>query len=258
LLFAVGCARLFEADFFNVAAPLIGSLPRLSFTFERPQPPTANCKLQTANRKPQTVTPQIYLIRHGETQWAKSGRHTGGSDIPLTDAGREQAGFLLPIFDEVKFARIFSSPLKRALETANIAGLGSRLEVDNDLVEWKYGDYEGLTTNQIRERVPDWTIWTHPCPNGETIEQVSQRADRIVAKLRSVEGNVAVFSHGHFLRVLVSRWIGLPSNYGRCFLLGTSTLSILGYENEEPVIKTWNGPLITAACAIPWKRPSGP
>lgn len=204
------------------------------------------------------MNPQIYLIRHGETEWAKNGRHTGRTDIPLTDAGREQAGFLLPIFDEVKFACILSSPLKRALETANIAGLGSRLEVDNDLMEWDYGDFEGLKTKEIREQVPDWTVWTHPCPKGETIEQVSQRAYRVVAKLRSIEGNVAVFSHGHFLRVLVSRWIGLPSNYGRCFLLGTSTLSILGYEDEKPVIKTWNGPLITAACAIPWKRPSVP
>jgi broad specificity phosphatase PhoE len=199
-----------------------------------------------------------YLIRHGETEWAKNSRHTGRTDIPLTDAGREQAGFLLPIFDEVKFTRILSSPLKRALETANLAGLGSRVELDNELMEWAYGDYEGLTTKEIRDRVPDWSVWTHPCPNGETIEQISLRADRVVAMLRSTEGNVAIFSHGHFLRVLVTRWIGLPANHGGRFLLGTSTLSILGYENELPVIKTWNGPLITAACAIPWKRPSVP
>ena len=200
----------------------------------------------------------IYLIRHGETEWAKSGQHTGRTDIPLTDAGREQAGFLLPIFDDVKFARIFSSPLQRALETAELAGLHSRVELEKELLEWDYGDYEGLTTKQIRERAPDWSIWTHPCPNGETIEQISQRADRVVAMLRSIEGNVAIFSHGHFLRVLVSRWIGLSADHGSRFLLGTSTLSILGYENELPAIKTWNGPLITAACAIPWKRPSVP
>jgi probable phosphoglycerate mutase len=200
----------------------------------------------------------IYLIRHGETEWAKNGRHTGRTDIALTDTGREHAGFLLPIFDEVKFTRILSSPLQRALETAKLAGLTSRVESDKELLEWDYGDYEGLTTQQIRDRVPGWSIWTHPCPNGETIDQISQRAGRVVATLRSSPGNVAIFSHGHFLRVLVSRWIGLSADHGSRFLLGTSTLSILGYENELPVIKTWNGPLITAACAIPWKRPSVP
>ena len=200
----------------------------------------------------------IYLIRHGETEWAKNGRHTGRTDIGLTDTGREHAGFLLPIFDEVKFTRILSSPLQRALETAKLAGLTSRVESDKELLEWDYGDYEGLTTQQIRDRVPGWSIWTHPCPNGETIDQISQRAGRVVATLRSIAGNVAIFSHGHFLRVLVSRWIGLSADHGSRFLLGTSTLSILGYENELPVIKTWNGPLITAACAIPWKRPSVP
>lgn len=210
-----------------------------------------NCELRTVNST-------IYLIRHGETEWAKNGRHTGRSDIPLTDAGREQAGFLLPIFDDVKFARILSSPLQRALETAKLAGLSSSVELDEELLEWDYGDYEGLTTKQIRERVSDWSIWTHLCPNGETIDQVSERADRVVARLQSIAGNVAIFSHGHFLRILVSRWIGLSADHGSRFLLGTSTLSILGYENECPVIKTWNGPLITAACAIPWKRPSVP
>ena len=200
----------------------------------------------------------IYLIRHGETEWAKSGQHTGRTDIPLTDAGREQAGFLLPIFDDVKFSRILSSPLQRALETAKLSGLSSHVELEKDLLEWDYGEYEGLTTKQIRARAPGWSVWTHSCPNGETIEQVTQRADRVVALLRSIEGNVAIFSHGHFLRVLVSRWIGLPADHGSRFLLGTSTLSILEYENELPVIKTWNGPLITAACAIPWKRPSVP
>jgi broad specificity phosphatase PhoE len=207
---------------------------------------------------PLTVNSAIYLIRHGETEWAKNGRHTGRTDIPLTDAGREQAGFLLPIFDEVKFTRILSSPLQRALETAKLAGLGPRLELDKELMEWAYGDYEGLTTKEIRDLVPDWSVWTHPCPNGETIDQISLRADRVVAMLHSIDGNVAIFSHGHFLRVLVSRWVGLPANHGSRFLLGTSTLSIFGYENELPVIKTWNGPLITAACAIPWKRPSVP
>jgi broad specificity phosphatase PhoE len=201
---------------------------------------------------------QIYLIRHGETQWAKDGRHTGRTDIPLTEFGREQASFLLPIFEEVKFSLILSSPLQRALETAKLAGLGSRVKLDGDLTEWDYGDYEGRTTKQIREHVPGWSVWTHACPNGETIDQVSLRADRVVAELRSVDGNIAIFSHGHFLRVLASRWIGLPAAQGGHFLLGTSTLSILGYEREVPVMRTWNGPLITAACAVPWVRASGP
>jgi len=203
------------------------------------------------------VNSTIYLIRHGETEWAKNGRHTGLTDIPLTDAGREQAGFLLPIFDDVKFTRILSSPLQRALETAKLAGLGSRVELNKELLEWDYGDYEG-PTKEIREQAPGWSIWTHPCPNGERIDQISLRADRVVATLRLIEGNVAIFSHGHFLRVLVSRWIGLSADHGSRFLLGTSTLSIFGYENELPIIKTWNGPLITAACAVPWKRPSVP
>jgi broad specificity phosphatase PhoE len=212
------------------------------------------------SREPRTVNSSdfVYLIRHGETEWARDGRHTGRTDIPLTDAGREQAGFLLPIFDDVKFSRILSSPLGRALETARLAGVGSRVELDEDLMEWHYGDYEGITTAQIRERAPDWTVWTHPLPNGETIEQVTQRADRIIAKIRSTDGNVAIFSHGHFLRVFVCRWLGFPADYGRHFLLGTSTLSILGLEGETPAIKTWNGPLITAACAVPWRRPSVP
>jgi broad specificity phosphatase PhoE len=206
----------------------------------------------------EAIAEHIYLIRHGETEWARDGRHTGRTDIPLTDTGREQAGFLLPIFDDVKFSRIFSSPLQRALETAKLAGVGSRVELENDLKEWDYGDYEGITTQQIRERLPGWTIWAQPCPNGESVEEVGRRADRVVAKLRSFQGNIAVFSHGHFLRVLVCRWLDLPAVNGRHFLLGTSTLSILGYERDVPAIKTWNGPLITAACAVPWRRPSIP
>jgi broad specificity phosphatase PhoE len=201
---------------------------------------------------------QIYLIRHGETEWALNGRHTGRTDIPLTETGRSQAEFLRPIFYDAQFEAIISSPLRRALETAHLTGLKERVTISDDLREWDYGDYEGITTNQIREKVPGWTIWTQPCPNGETIEQVATRADRAIAGFERIKGNVALFSHGHFLRVLVSRWIGLAPQNGRHFLLGTSTLSILGYEHEVHAIKTWNGPLITAACAVPWSRPSVP
>jgi probable phosphoglycerate mutase len=201
---------------------------------------------------------QIYLIRHGETEWVRDGRHTGRTDIPLTETGRSQAEFLRPIFEDVELESIISSPLQRSLETAYLAGLKGRVNVSDDLREWDYGNYEGLTTEQIREKVPNWTVWTHACPNGETIEQVAARADRVLARCEPVKGNVALFSHGHFLRVLVSRWIGLPPENGRHFLLSTSTLSILAYEGEVHAIKTWNGPLITAACAVPRSRPGVP
>ena len=200
----------------------------------------------------------VYLIRHGETEWARDGRHTGRTDIPLTETGRTQAEFLLPIFDEVSFSRILSSPLQRALETARLAGQGNRVELVPDLMEWDYGDYEGITTEQIREKIPDWSIWTHPCPNGETINEVAARADRVISQVRSQEGNVALFSHGHLLRVLAVRWLGLEPADGRYFQLGTSTLSILTFDRTTPVIKTWNGPLITAACAVPWRHGSTP
>jgi broad specificity phosphatase PhoE len=196
----------------------------------------------------------VYLIRHGETEWARNGRHTGRTDIPLTETGRTQAGFLLPIFDEVSFSLILSSPLQRALETARLAGLGNRVELVPDLMEWDYGDYEGITTGQIREKIPDWSIWTHPCPHGETINEVAARADRVISRVRDDEGNVALFSHGHLLRILAVRWLGFEPAYARHFQLGTSTLSILAFEGTTPVIKTWNGPLITAACAVPWRH----
>jgi broad specificity phosphatase PhoE len=201
---------------------------------------------------------QIYLIRHGETEWAISGRHTGRTDIPLTQRGREQAIHLLPIFEDVSFEVILSSPLQRARQTAEIAGLGSRLEICDDLMEWDYGDYEGLTTQEIRLQVPGWTVWTHLCPNGEPGEAVSQRANRVIERMVQASGNVALFAHGHFLRVLASRWIEQSYDFGRYLQLGTSTLSILGLDRGSPVIRTWNGPLLTAACAVPWRHPVGP
>jgi broad specificity phosphatase PhoE len=121
-------------------------------------------------------------------------------------------------------------------------------------MEWDYGDYEGITTDQIREKIPDWSIWTHPCPHGETINEVAARADRVISRVRDDEGNVALFSHGHLLRILAVRWLGFEPAYGRHFQLGTSTLSILAFDETTPVIKTWNGPLITAACAVPWRH----
>jgi probable phosphoglycerate mutase len=201
---------------------------------------------------------QIYLIRHGETEWAASGRHTGRTDIPLTQRGREQAVHLLPIFEDVSFEVILSSPLQRARQTAEIAGLVSRLEICDDLMEWDYGDYEGLTTQEIRLQVPGWTVWTHPCPNGESGEAISQRVDRVIERIAKASGNVALFAHGHFLRLLASRWIEQSYDFGRYLQLGTSTLSILGLDRGSRLIRTWNGPLLTAACAVPWRHPVGP
>src|SRR6476660_3502115 len=154
----------------------------------------------------------------------------------LTETGRTQAGFLRPVFEEVAFSHILSSPLQRALETARLAGLGDRVELVPDLMEWDYGDYEGITAYEIRETVPEWSIWTHPCPNGETINDVAARADRVISQVRSQKGNIALFSHGHLLRVLAVRWLGLEPAYGRYFQLGTSTLSILTFDRTTPVI----------------------
>ncbi len=197
----------------------------------------------------------LYLIRHGQTEWAHLGKHTGLTDIPLTELGRDQATLLHPIFDETPFDLILSSPLQRALTTAQIAGAGDRIEICPDLVEWNYGSYEGLTTPQIRETNPHWTVWTHATPNGETAEQITTRADRILNRLRPLTGNIALFSHGHFLRALACRWLEKPIALGQHLLLDTSTLSILTRDRGTPAIKTWNGPLLTAACAVPWKLP---
>lgn len=197
----------------------------------------------------------IYLVRHGATEWAKNGRHTGRSDIPLTEDGREQAEQFIPVFQEVEFAQVWTSPLQRAMETAKLAGLGERAEILEDLHEWDYGDYEGITTVEIQKTVPDWNVFTHGCPNGEKVEDVAVRARHVIERCQEVEGNVALFSHGHFLRVLGCCWAEIEPVYGRHLLLGTSTLSILATDRGTPVIRTWNGPLLTAACAYPWRHP---
>lgn len=197
----------------------------------------------------------IYLVRHGATEWALNGRHTGRSDIPLTEEGREQAEQFIPVFEEVSFARVLTSPLQRARDTAQLAGLGDRTELCDDLHEWDYGDYEGVTTREIHETVPEWNVFTHGCPDGEDVEQVAARAMRVLELCREVDGNVALFSHGHFLRVLACCWIEIDPVNGMHLLLGTSTLSILANDRGTPVLRTWNGPLLTAACAYPWKHP---
>ena len=186
---------------------------------------------------------KVYLLRHGETDWSLNGRHTGVTDIPLTENGRKLARQLQPILAEEKFVMVLTSPLQRARETCELAGLGTLAGVDRDLMEWNYGEYEGLTTEQIRQTRPAWSVFRDGCPGGESPLQVSVRADRIISRARTVDGNVALFSHGHILRVLAARWINLSSSYGENFLLDTATLNVLGYYRESPAFKIWNAPL---------------
>jgi len=186
---------------------------------------------------------KVYLLRHGETEWSLNGRHTGVTDIPLTENGRKLARQLQPILAREKFVMVLTSPLQRARETCELAGLGTLASVDRDLMEWNYGEYEGLTTEQIRQTRPAWSVFRDGCPGGESPLQVSVRADRIISRARTVDGNVALFSHGHILRVLAARWINLSASYGENFLLDTATLNVLGYYRESPAFKIWNAPL---------------
>jgi probable phosphoglycerate mutase len=186
---------------------------------------------------------KVYLLRHGETEWSLNGRHTGVTDIPLTENGRKLARQLQPILAREKFVTVFTSPLQRARDTCDLAGLGTLASIDRDLMEWNYGEYEGLTTDQIRQTKPDWSVFRDGCPGGESPPEVSVRADRIVSRVRAVDGNVALFSHGHILRALAARWINLSASYGENFLLDTATLNVLGYYRESPAFKIWNAPL---------------
>jgi broad specificity phosphatase PhoE len=184
----------------------------------------------------------VWLVRHGETEWAREGRHTGRTDVPLTDAGRAQARALARCLAGHDFARVISSPMSRAADTARLAGF-AHPQTDPDLREWDYGALEGRKTDEIRDEYPDWSIWDGPWPNGETVEHIAGRADRLVERFRAIDGDVLVFAHGHVLRVLAARWLGLPAETGRHLVLGTATISRLGWERETPVIETWN-----AAC----------
>lgn len=185
----------------------------------------------------------VFAIRHGETAWSLSGRHTGITDIPLTDNGRRLAGRLRAALARKSFALVLVSPMQRARETCELAGFGNAI-VDRDLAEWNYGKYEGLTPSQIHEIQPGWLIFRDGCPNGETPEQTAARVDRVVARTRAVEGDVALFAHGHVLRVLAARWIGLPALAGQHFLLDTGTVSVLSDYRGIPALKVWNGPLL--------------
>jgi len=190
-----------------------------------------------------TEEQKVYLLRHGETEWSLNGRHTGVTDIPLTENGRVAARLLKPILAKVTFTLVLTSPLQRARETCELAGLGQFANVEPDLIEWNYGEYEGLKTDQIRLTSPGWSVFRDGCPGGESPEQVGARADRVITKVRAAAGNVALFGHGHFSRVLAARWINLSANYGENFLLDTATLNVLGYYRESPAFMIWNAPL---------------
>ena len=188
------------------------------------------------------ILPELYLARHGETAWSLTGQHTGLTDLPLTERGERNARRLRERLAGLAFAKVFTSPLQRATRTCELAGFGAQAEVNRDLVEWDYGKYEGLRTAEIQSKRPEWQLFRDGCPGGESADQVGARADRMVSRVRAVNGNVLIFSSGHFLRMLAARWLGLEPVNGRLFMLKTASLSALGYENElsQPVISLWD------------------
>jgi probable phosphoglycerate mutase len=183
---------------------------------------------------------EIVLVRHGETAWTITGRHTSRTDVPLTDVGRRQAAQLATRLAERRFATVLTSPRQRAIQTCHLAGFGGEAKTCEDLVEWDYGAYEGRTTAQIRTDVPGWSLWRDGVPDGETAAEVAARADRVLESCRQANGDVLVFSHGHFLRVLAARWLGLDASEGRLFALSPASVSVLGREREQPVVVRWN------------------
>tara|TARA_R110002095_G_scaffold142965_1_gene123795 strand:- start:7072 stop:7683 length:612 start_codon:yes stop_codon:yes gene_type:complete len=186
--------------------------------------------------------PLIYLARHGETAWSISRQHTGLTDLPLTERGERNACRLGARLETESFARVLTSPLQRASRTCELSGFGAVARVDEDLVEWNYGDYEGKTSAEIELQCPGWEIFRDGCPGGESVEQVAARADRIIKRLRAADGNSLLFAHGHLLQILAARWVGLEAMAGRYFLLSTTAMNILGYhhDHDDPVIRLWN------------------
>jgi broad specificity phosphatase PhoE len=184
--------------------------------------------------------PRLFLVRHGQTDWSASGQHTGWTDLPLNDTGRRQAALLAARLAPMRFAVVFTSPLIRALDTCRAAGLADEAIVDPDLREWDYGEYEGRTTDDIRDTTPGWTIWSDPVPGGEAIDEVATRVDRVIARTLGVDGDVAIFGHGHCLRILAARWLRLEPAIGGLLELSTATISRLGWERERRVLELWN------------------
>ena len=190
---------------------------------------------------------EVFLIRHGETEWSLSGQHTGSTDIPLTDHGEAVARLLAPALADRDFSLVLCSPLQRARRTCELAGLGGQASIDPDLAEWNYGSYEGLTPAAIREQHPGWLVFRDGCPDGESPAEVGERVDRVISRVRQNGGRVALFAHGHVFRVFVARWIELSPSHGAHFLLDTATLTILSYYRGIPAVKCWNAPLTPSA-----------
>jgi broad specificity phosphatase PhoE len=187
----------------------------------------------------------VYIVRHGETAWSKSGRHTGRTEVPLSEEGEHRARLLRERLAGVRFSRVLVSPRQRAYRTCELAGLASGAETDPELMEWDYGDYEGLRSAEILKGRPGWNLFRDGCPNGESPEQVASRADRVLSRVRSLEGEVALFSHGHFGRILAVRWVGLPPRDGEFLLFDTASVGVLSFEHQNPaspVIARWNMP----------------
>jgi broad specificity phosphatase PhoE len=187
-------------------------------------------------------THEVVLVRHGETEWSRSGRHTGRTEVPLTERGRAQAEAVGAALRNRDFALVLTSPLGRAFETGRLAGFGKRAVQRDELMEWDYGAYEGRTTADIREERPGWTLWRDGVPDGETIAEVGERVDRIIDELHSLDGDALLFAHGHVLRVLTARWLELDPDAGRLFALDPGTISVLGYERETALVQRWNEP----------------
>ena len=210
----------------------------MSSSSSLPMPTGASCLWPGGG---EGVTPIIYLVRHGETAWSISGQHTGRTDLPLTARGERNAARLGERLKGLTFEKIFCSPLQRAKRTCELAGFATA-QIDRDLLEWNYGHYEGLRSADVRATTPDWELFRDGCPGGESPGEVAARADLVVSRLRGIEGNALLFSSGHFLRMLAARWLGLPPEAGRLFLLSTASLSALGYEHDlsQPVIRLWD------------------
>lgn len=187
---------------------------------------------------------QLWLLRHGATEWARNGRHTGSTDLPLLPEGEAEARRLAPVLQAHEFAAVFTSPLQRARRTCELGGLGAQAQVMEELLEWNYGDYEGITTAEIRQSVPDWTVWSHGCPGGETAPAVQARCQRAIDQALAVEaeGDVALFAHGHLLRALAGTWLGLGATGGRLLKLNTGSICVLGFERGSRAISRWNAP----------------
>lgn len=195
-----------------------------------------------ADRRPLTPAQQVILVRHGETRWSQEGRHTGRTDLPLAEEGRRQAERLTAVLAGWSAVLVLTSPLQRAAETCRLAGYGERAQARPDLMEWDYGQYEGLTSSEIQATRPGWSLWRDGCPGGEAARDVGRRADRVIAEVRAAAGDVLVFAHGHVLRVLAARWLDEAAGAGRHYALQTATVSVLGYEHRDAVIRRWNQP----------------